>query len=100
MRSSADVRHQAGCRAGREHSLTFVEAVLARKGFFPSLLPQPFHPGQAIVRGGLHVGPQWGGGTAQATELLSGRGFTKSSEAPKAQRRKDGSPRTQFGNTV
>lgn len=56
--SWAGVRHQAGCQAGREHSLTFVEVVLARKKNPP---PQPFHIGQAIVGEGGPVGRGEGG---------------------------------------
>lgn len=63
----ADIRHQAGCRAGREHSLTFVEVVLARKkSFFLSLLSWPFHTGQAIAGGDLVAR---GAGPAQITAL-------------------------------
>lgn len=95
-RSSADVRHQAGCRAGREHSLTFVEVVLARKGFFPSLLlscpglstQARQLCGEACL--GVHGG-EWG---QPRRVLLSGQGFMNSSKAPKAQRGEDGSPRT------
>lgn len=90
----ADVRHQAGCRAGREHSLTFVEVVLARKGFFPPLLPWPFHPGQAIMQGGLCVGPRWGEGDSPGDRVSEGQGFMKSSKARMAQRGEHGSPRT------
>lgn len=42
--SWAGVRHQAGCQAGREHSLTFVEVVLARKKKPPSPLAFPHRP--------------------------------------------------------
>lgn len=63
----ADIRHQAGCRAGREHSLTFVEVVLARKkSFFLSLLSWPFHTGQMIAGGDLVAR---GTGPAQNTVL-------------------------------
>lgn len=37
----ADARHQAGCRVGREHSLTFVDVVLARRKASPHLLSCP-----------------------------------------------------------
>lgn len=97
----ADVRHQAGCRAGREHSLTFVEVVLARrKGFFSPFSPAlafPHRLGNCRGRGRegeLCVGPHWGEGTAQATEFPSSQGFLQPSKAPKAQRGEDGSPRT------
>lgn len=79
--SWADVRHQAGCQAGREHSLTFVEVVLARKKKAP-----PASPGlstQARRWWGVGGPSGWGWGyvtsPAQATMLQRGQGFMKPS---------------------
>lgn len=61
----ADVRHQAGCRAGREHSLTFVEVVLARrKGFFSPLLSCP---GLSTQAGQLSGAGEGGGAVCGST---------------------------------
>lgn len=68
--SWADVRHQAGCQAGREHSLTFVEVVLARKKKAP-----PASPGLSTQARRLGGGGGYVTSPAQATMLQRGQGF-------------------------
>lgn len=77
--SWADVRHQAGCQAGREHSLTFVEVVFGKKEKGSPRPSWPFHTDQAMAGG--PSGRGWGYVTrsAQATMLQRGQGFKKPS---------------------
>lgn len=69
----ADIRHQAGCRAGREHSLTFVEVVLARKKKLFSFSPVLAFPTGQVIAGVDLVAR--GTGPAQTTVLRSGQRF-------------------------
>lgn len=69
----ADIRHQAGCRAGREHSLTFVEVVLARKKKLFSFSPVLAFPTGQVIAGVDLVAR--GTGPAQTTVLQSGQRF-------------------------